>query len=57
VLAATGIELKPEVKLVGGFDPPLPPELLPHHLLPVILHEAAAVELSDPKKSFLRVTI
>jgi UDP-N-acetylmuramate dehydrogenase len=29
VLAATGIELQPEVRLVGRFDPPLPPEL--HH--------------------------
>jgi len=57
VLAKAGIELEPEVKLVGGFDPPLPPELLPHHLEPVVLHEAAEVELSDPKKSFLRVTI
>jgi UDP-N-acetylmuramate dehydrogenase len=27
VLTATGIELKPEVRLVGRFDPPLPPEL------------------------------
>jgi UDP-N-acetylmuramate dehydrogenase len=27
VLTATGIELKPEVKLVGRFVPPLPPEL------------------------------
>jgi UDP-N-acetylmuramate dehydrogenase len=28
VLAATGIELKPEVRLVGRFEPPLPSELL-----------------------------
>jgi UDP-N-acetylmuramate dehydrogenase len=28
VLAATGIELQPEVRLVGRFEPPLPPELL-----------------------------
>jgi UDP-N-acetylmuramate dehydrogenase len=27
VLAATGIELQPEVRLVGRFEPPLPPEL------------------------------
>jgi UDP-N-acetylmuramate dehydrogenase len=27
VLSATGIELKPEVRFVGRFDPPLPPEL------------------------------
>ena len=39
VLLATGIELKPEVKLVGGFDPPLPPELLAHHLAPVCLQQ------------------
>ena len=39
VLLATGIELKPEVRLVGGFDPPLPPELLAHHLGPVCLQQ------------------
>jgi UDP-N-acetylmuramate dehydrogenase len=55
VLAATGIELRPEVKLVGGFDPPLPAELQPHHLLPVLLPHEASFDLPDPKKSFLRV--
>src|SRR2546422_11258589 len=35
VLDRTGIELKPEVRLVGDFDPPLPPELQAHHLQPV----------------------
>ena len=56
VLAMSGIELKPEVKLVGGFDPPLPPELLPHHLGPVLLQQADAVAgLGDAGKSFLRV--
>jgi UDP-N-acetylmuramate dehydrogenase len=32
VLAKFGVELKPEVRLVGDFDPPLPPELEPHHV-------------------------
>ena len=54
VLAATGIALEPEVKLVGGFDPPLPPELEPHHLLPVSLHQQE-FQLPDLKKTFLRV--
>ena len=34
VLAATGIELVPEVRLVGTFVPALPVELEPHHVLP-----------------------
>lgn len=34
VLAATGIELVPEVRLVGTFAPALPAELEPHHVLP-----------------------
>lgn len=34
---ATGIELEPEVRLVGTFVPPLPPELARHHHLPVLL--------------------
>ena len=34
VLAKAGVELKPEVRLVGDFDPPLPAELEPHHLQP-----------------------
>ena len=37
VLAATGIELLPEVRLVGTFTPALPVDLEPHHLLPVLL--------------------
>ncbi len=40
VLAATGISLEPEVRLVGTFDPPLPPDLLPHHQLPVLLEKS-----------------
>ncbi len=55
VLEATGIELKPEVKLVGDFDPELPPELVPHHVAPVLLTGDAAFAMPDPKKSFLRV--
>jgi len=56
VLAATGIELQPEVKLVGSFDPPLPPELRPHHLLPVLVASTEPpFELPDAKKSFLRL--
>ncbi|MBS2025169.1 MAG: UDP-N-acetylmuramate dehydrogenase [Deltaproteobacteria bacterium] len=34
---ATGIDLVPEVRLVGTFDPPLPAELEPHHQLPIHL--------------------
>src|SRR5260221_138197 len=56
VLAAAGIELKPEVKLVGAFDPELPQELLPHQIGPVLPEAGAPFEISDPKKSFLRVT-
>jgi UDP-N-acetylmuramate dehydrogenase len=55
VQAKAGIELVPEVKLVGGFDPPLPPELSPHHLVPVLLREQAPGELPDLKKTYLRV--
>ena len=40
VRAATGIELQPEVRLVGTFTPPLPRDLEPHHLLPVRLERA-----------------
>jgi UDP-N-acetylmuramate dehydrogenase len=54
VREASGIELQPEVKLVGGFDPPLPPELEAHHLLPVLL-QPRELDLADFKKSFLRV--
>lgn len=56
VLAKNGVELKPEVKLVGGFDPPLPAELEPHHLLPLVIAPVHSFpELPDAKKSFLRV--
>jgi UDP-N-acetylmuramate dehydrogenase len=41
VLARTGIELSPEVRLVGTFRPPLPPELLPHHFAPVLRRRSA----------------
>ena len=36
VLAKSGVELKPEVRLVGDFEPPLPAELEPHHLQPAV---------------------
>jgi UDP-N-acetylmuramate dehydrogenase len=56
VLSATGIELKPEVKLVGSFDPPLPAELEPHHLVPVCIGaQQPVLDLGDGKKSLLRV--
>jgi UDP-N-acetylmuramate dehydrogenase len=56
VLERTGIELKPEVRLVGDFDPPLPPELGPHQLRPVLpVEEAQAIEMPDRTKSCLRV--
>jgi UDP-N-acetylmuramate dehydrogenase len=41
VLSATGIELHPEVRLVGTFRPPLPPELEPHHFVPVLRRRSA----------------
>jgi len=41
VLSRTGIELSPEVRLVGTFRPPLPPELLPHHFVPVLRRRSA----------------
>jgi len=56
VLSKTGIEMKPEVRLVGDFDPPLPPELEPYHLQPVLIGpKSQAFELPDPTKSWLRV--
>lgn len=56
VLQMSGIELKPEVRLVGDFDPPLPPELEPAHVLPVLVGpEVQPFEISDPTKSCLRV--
>src|SRR5262249_38945458 len=54
VLQATGIELQPEVRLVGDFDPPLPPELQPYQFRPV-LAGAKAFEVSDPTRSCLQV--
>src|SRR5207248_10760152 len=36
VLAATGIERQPEVRLVGTFRPPLPEALSPHHFVPLL---------------------
>lgn len=53
VLDATGIALKPEVRLLGTFDPPLPAELEPYHVMPLLLSHG--FELPDPKKTFLRV--
>ena len=41
VRAATGIELQPEVRLVGTFRPPLPEELSPHHFVPVLRRRTA----------------
>lgn len=39
---ATGIELAPEVRLVGTFEPPLPAELEAHHELPRFLARPGA---------------
>jgi len=44
---ATGIELKPEVRLVGTFTPPLAPELLPHHHALVLLKRGASIAHSE----------
>ncbi len=56
VLEMTGIELKPEVRLVGDFEPPLPPELEPAHVLPVLVGpEVQPFAIPDPTKSCLRV--
>jgi UDP-N-acetylmuramate dehydrogenase len=58
VLSAAGIELKPEVKLVGSFDPPLPAELEPHHLVPVCIGaQQPVLDLEDGKNSLLRVQL
>src|SRR5258706_9705097 len=53
VLEKTGIQLQPEVRLVGDFDPELPPELQPHQFRPVLV-SIQAFELPDPNKSCLR---
>src|SRR5438552_3259871 len=56
VLEQTGIELKPEVRLVGDFEPALPAELQPHRLEPLLPGtEVPAVEMPDRTKSCLRV--
>ena len=41
VLSRTGIELSPEVRLVGTFRPPLAPELESHHFVPVLRRRSA----------------
>ena len=41
VLAATGLELQPEVRLVGTFRPPLPEALSPHHFVPLLRRRSA----------------
>jgi UDP-N-acetylmuramate dehydrogenase len=41
VLSTAGIELQPEVRLVGTFRPPLPAELEPHHFVPVLRRRSA----------------
>ena len=56
VLDKTGIELKPEVRLFGSFNPPLPPELQPHHVAPILLQQNLEMQLPDAKKTFLRVS-
>ncbi|HEY4730647.1 MAG TPA: hypothetical protein VIH41_05925, partial [Myxococcales bacterium] len=56
VLAKAGVELKPEVRLVGDFDPPLPAELQAHHLKPVLIgREAPPFGMPDPTRCSLRV--
>jgi UDP-N-acetylmuramate dehydrogenase len=41
VLAMSGIELLPEVRMVGTFRPSLPEDLSPYHFLPVLLERSA----------------
>jgi UDP-N-acetylmuramate dehydrogenase len=48
---AAGVTLKPEVRLVGDFDPGLPPELEPHHVTPVHLPRG---DRSDPRLSITK---
>jgi len=55
VLAATGIALLPEVRLVGDFDPELPKELLPYHFSQVLVRDDVPFDLPDPRKTYLRV--
>ncbi|HEY6911122.1 MAG TPA: UDP-N-acetylmuramate dehydrogenase [Myxococcales bacterium] len=55
VLAATGVALLPEVRLVGDFDPELPPDLLPYHVSETLLRDDVPLDLPDPRKTFLRV--
>ena len=56
VLEKSGVSLKPEVRLVGDFEPPLPAELEAHHLQPVLLGgDVQACEVPDPKRSLLGV--
>ena len=58
VLAQSGVALEPEVRLVGGFDPPLPPELRAHQVAPVLLERSAATSFEpgdNSSSSFLRV--
>jgi len=56
VLAKAGVELKPEVRLVGDFDPPLPAELQAHHVTPALIgREAPPFGMPDPTRSCLRV--
>jgi UDP-N-acetylmuramate dehydrogenase len=56
VLEKTGVQLQPEVRLVGDFDPELPEDLQPHQFRPVLAGaQARAFELPDPTRSCLRV--
>ena len=55
-ITPTGIELKPEVRLFGSFNPPLPLELQPHHVAPILLQQNLEMQLPDAKKTFLRVS-
>ena len=56
MLTKAGVELKLEVRLVGDFDPPLPAELQPHHVQPVLIgREAPPFGMPDPNRSCLRV--
>ena len=54
VHAHFGIALEPEMRLVGDFEPELPPELLPYHLSEVLVRDDAPFDLADPR-TYLRV--